>query len=155
MITAVDTNIMLDLLLPDEPHGQAALDLLDRAAQAGAVVMSEPVYAELALSFPDQRELDQFLGDAGLQLVGSRASTLYRAGMAWRDYTRRRPAALACPRCGNQQEVQCTRCGASLRPRQHIVADFIIGAHALLQADRLLTRDRRYYGTYFPDLTVG
>jgi predicted nucleic acid-binding protein len=38
-------------------------------------------------------------------------------------------------------------------PRR-ILADFLIGAHALLQADCLMTLDTRYYRQYFPELRL-
>ena len=154
MITAVDTNVLLDVLIPDAPHGDASERALAEALRAGAVVVSDPVYAELAVHFPEQEKLDRFLADTGLRLESSNAEALYRTGRAWSEYVRRRPA-LACPQCGATQEVRCDQCGASVQPRQHVVADFIIGAHALVQADQLLTRDRGYYATYFPELALG
>jgi len=153
MITAVDTNILFDVLIPDAPHGDQSERALAEALRAGAVVISDPVYAELAVHFPEQDKLDRFLADTGLRLEASKADALHRAGRAWSEYVRRRPA-LACPQCGATQDLHCDKCGASVQPRQHVVADFIIGAHALTQADRLLTRDRGYYATYFPELKL-
>jgi predicted nucleic acid-binding protein len=154
MITAVDTNILLDVLIPDAPHGDESERALAEALRSGAVVISDPVYAELAVHFPEKDKLHRFLADTGLRLEPSDAEALYRAGRAWSEYVRRRPA-IACPQCGATQEIHCDNCGASVQPRQHVVADFIIGAHALVQADQLLTRNRGYYATYFPELTLG
>ena len=155
MITAVDTNVLLDVLIPGAPHGDESERALAEAVRAGAIVISEPAYAELAAHFADRADLDGFLTDTGIRLEPSGAEALHRAGRAWSEYLRRRPATLACPHCGAPQEVRCDRCGASIQPRQHVVADFVIGAHAVIHGDRLLTRDRGYYGAYFPELKLG
>ena len=54
VITAVDTNILLDVLIPDAPHGDESERALAEAVRAGAVVISEAVYAELASSLRRQ-----------------------------------------------------------------------------------------------------
>jgi len=143
VITAVDTNILLDVLIPGSPQGDASESALTESLRAGATVISEAVYAELAAHFPSRGELDGFLEATGIRLEASGREALYLAGRAWREYAPRRGSWQSCPGCG-----------ARLEGRRHVVADFLIGAHASVPADRLLSRDRGYYRTYFPRLRV-
>ena len=154
MITAVDTNILLDLLIPDATYGDVAERALAEAAQEGAVVLCEVVYAELAAHFPSRGELDAFVLETRLRLEPSGQDALYRAGQAWAAYARRRASTPTCPRCGASTNPLCFNCGHPVLVRRHVLADFLIGAHAEVHADRLVTRDRGYFATYFPELRL-
>lgn len=155
MITAVDTNALLALLYEDE-HTDASESELRRAYRDGRVVITPIVYAELAADgyFESPSELDQFLEDLSIQLAEPSREALFRAGEKFQQYTDRRPDGLQCPSCGAQQTVRCDECGEGFTPRQHIAADFLIGGHATVDGDALVSFDSAFYETYFPSLTV-
>ena len=154
MITALDTNILLDILIPDAPQGEMSEKSLTHSLESGVVIISEVVYTELAAHFSMRGQIDLFLEETGISLCSSSAEALYLAGRTWREYLRRRTNTSVCPSCGTTQELRCIECGAVFVSRQHVIADFIIGAHAVTHADQLLTRDRGYYSTYYPDLQL-
>ncbi len=125
-----------------------------RAVDDGGAIIGETVFAELAVRFGSPAHVQAFLTDLGIAYVPSNRIALFRAGAAWRDYSARRPKGVSCPRCGRRTTVVCSSCSEAIAPRQHLIADFIVGAHAFTHADQLLTRDLGYYGTYFPDLVL-
>jgi hypothetical protein len=155
VITAVDTNAILALLY-DDGHADASERELRAAYRDGRVVITPVVYAELSADghFETVDELEAFLSDFSIGVTEPSREALFVAGEQFRAYTRRRPDGLQCPSCGTERSATCPDCGADLSPRQHVAADFLIGGHATADADRLVTFDSGFYGTYFPSVPV-
>jgi predicted nucleic acid-binding protein len=130
MITAVDTNVLLDILLPNDDFYEASADALQDAASEGSLVISDIVYAELCIHFETQRDCDAFLEDNEIRVQALVRESHFLASRAWRTY--------------RQQGGK----------RARILADFLIGAHAQKQATRLLSRDRGFYRKLFPSLDL-
>jgi hypothetical protein len=130
MITAVDTNVLLDILIPNPVLHEASLTALSAASNRGSLVVCDIVYAELLSQFSTRTECDNFLSNGEIQVERLTPDASFLAGRSWRAYRSR---------------------GGS---RTRILPDFLIGAHATLQASRLLTRDRGFYSGAYPDLEV-
>jgi predicted nucleic acid-binding protein len=155
LITALDTNVLLDLLIPNARFMADSKKALEESHGEGSLILCEAVWAELASQFESREEVETFLRDTGIQLVPATATALYGASCAWRQYSERRKDGVVCTVCGSvQRSATCEECREPLRARQHIVSDFLIGGHAQVLSDRLLTRDRGFYSTYFADLPL-
>jgi predicted nucleic acid-binding protein len=155
LITAVDTNILLDILIPGEPHSDSSKRLLDKHLASGKLILCEVVFAELAARFPSEQELKMFLAETGMRLVPSNEKSLHIAGMRWAEYARRsKRSQFSCSECGRSFSMHCPHCKAMVTRRQIVLSDFLIGSHALELADCLLSRDLGIYKSNFSDLKV-
>ena len=131
MITAVDTNVLVDILEPDPRHGVASADALARCLAEGTVVACDVVWAEVATVYgAKQAELLAALETLCIDYSEVTQEAALEAARHWHAYRSR---------------------GGS---RQRIAADFIVGAHALAQCERLLTRDRGFYRSSFSGLAI-
>ena len=130
MKSYIDTNILLDVILDDPIYGKTSRNLLAHHLDVGSLWICETVYAELVPQYDNQQELESDLFKSRIELDCSNNQIAYFAGLKWSEYR---------------------RAGGS---RQRVLPDFFVGAHAYLKGDCLLTRDRGFYKTYFPELKV-
>lgn len=129
MITAIDTSVLLDVLIDDPAHGSTSFDAIQKARLSGALVVCELVVSEICPVLREG-EVEQFLADMGIKMLPCSLESALLAGKIFGQYL--------------------VRGGKKGR----VVSDFLIGAHAQLQAERLLARDRGFFRDYFKKLKV-
>ena len=130
MLTAVNSSVLLDVLTDSPSHADSSERALRRAAQEGGLVICECALAEIRPAFANLQTIERFLTEWQLRLIPSSRESALLAGELFAAYLERG--------------------GRGGR----VIADFLIGPHARLHADRLLARDRGCLRDYFSRLEL-
>ena len=130
MITAVDSSVLLDVLTDAPTRAAASLEALRRALRSGPIVACPVVWAEVRAFFADVGRMNAAFASAGIAFDPFDEDSSNLAGAIWQLYRRQ----------GGR--------------RTRLIADFLIGAHAQVRTQRLLTRDRGFLRRYFDSLEV-
>jgi len=136
VLTAVDTNV-ISALWSKESAATGMEELLFSARREGGLVICAPVYAEL-LAYPGATKsfVEAFLQDTDIEVHTDLSLEVWtHAGEAFSAYAERR------------------RKDKAGHPKRLLV-DFVVGAHALLMTDRLLSLDANRYRTAYPELKL-
>jgi predicted nucleic acid-binding protein len=137
MTTALDTNVVVAYWGPDASLNMAVQAALESAFEGGNVMVAAPVFAELVAG-PGRSEefVNGFFEETGIAIDWQLDEAIWRsAGRAFRSYAERRR---------KHRDFGARR----------ILADFLIGAHAVAHSYRLLTMDERLYRAAFPTLKI-
>lgn len=129
MKTAVDSSVLFDIVKGAAGAG-AAQAALETALSRGSLCVCAVVVAELGRYFAADADLREFLADCRIDHDPMSMETALVAARIMRGYARNRG------------------------PRERTAPDFLIGAHALQQADALLTTDAGFFRNYFAGLAV-
>jgi predicted nucleic acid-binding protein len=130
MITAVDSSVILDVVTADSRFARKSARALREARRAGRLIVCETVIAEITPALQTEQTVRELMESWSLFFEASDLSVALLAGRIFRIYLDR---------------------GGSHR---RVVPDFLIGAHALGRANRLLARDRGYLRDYFSELIL-
>jgi hypothetical protein len=151
---AVDTNVLVYIYNGIPNYGRHYAELLGDLSAKYNLVIPKLVYGELSLIFSAAKQLNSFLSDTGIIIGDIEPKAYLIAAKRWDQYNKRR--VLICQKCGKKvQKLICRECGGEIKIRQHILTDFIIGAYALqTEEKKIVTSDRGYYSTCFPELTI-
>jgi predicted nucleic acid-binding protein len=129
MKTAVDSSILFDIV-KGAPGAGAAQAALETALAHGGLCVCAVVVAELGRYFSDEQDLRDFLAACQIDHDPMSMDAALEAARIMRGYARNKG------------------------PRERTAPDFLIGAHAIQQADALLTNDAGFFRQYFTGLSV-
>jgi hypothetical protein len=126
---AVDTSVLL-AIFKGEPRGELWLECLQSATESAVLLLSSVVFAEVRSFFPSDEACRKALRSLDLRHSPLTEEASLLAGKIFRAYRHE---------------------GG---PRKAILPDFLIAAHAAMQAESLATEDRGYLRTYFPSIRL-
>lgn len=126
---AIDSSVLIDLFSGNE-RAELAESCLRQCLIVGPVVVCDVVLAEVCTALKDGSETLPILESMSIHFSPMEAKSALRAGEMQRRYRRN----------GGK--------------RERTVPDFLVGAHALLQCNGLITRDGGFYREYFKGLRV-
>jgi predicted nucleic acid-binding protein len=122
----VDTNVLIDLVDEEKQWYDWSAGQLRHLSSVHELLVNSVIYAELAPAFASSHSLDSKIQDLELSFQEIPREALFVAGVAHRHYRQ------------------------TGGPRESILSDFFIGAHALVLGCGIITRDARRYRRYFP-----
>ena len=129
MKTAVDSSVLFDLV-KGAPGAAAAQTALEAALAQGSLCVCAVVVAELGRYFSSEQDLREFLQACQIDHDPLTMDVALEAARIMRGYAKNKG------------------------PRERTAPDFLIGAHAIKQADALLTTDAGFFRHYFEGLRV-
>ena len=129
MKTAVDSSVLFDIV-KGARGAPAAQTALEAALAHGSLCVCAIVVAELGRYFNRNEDLLAFLSDCQIEHDPIGMPAALGAAQIMRAYARNKG------------------------PRERVAPDFLIGAHAMHQADALLTTDGGFYRQYFTGLAL-
>ena len=133
---AIDSSVLIDLL-GNDARADSAEVCLRAALHDGPVAVSDVVISEVTAGLGHGSEMADAIEEMGIHFLPLEMRSAIRAGEMQRRYKER-----------------LLRQGESPRVRR-TVADFLVGAHALLQCSGgLITRDAGFFRDYFKGLKV-
>jgi predicted nucleic acid-binding protein len=128
-LIAVDTSVLVDVLTGDERFVDTSAAGLAHALGEGDVVVCDAVVAELHAMLDADSTMES-IATLGIRYLPTSEPAAVRAGHMQRRFRQR----------GGR--------------RERVLADFLIGAHAMMQCGALITRDDGFFRDYFKGLRV-
>ena len=128
---AIDSSALLDVLTDDLVFGEVSSAKLQSALERDDVVICDVVLAEIATKIEPVEDLLDALAELRVNFSGTSEQAALRAGIMQRRFRER----------GGKRN-------------ERVVSDFIVGAHALLQCNALITRDQGFFRDYFKGLKI-
>ena len=125
----VDSNVLLDILIPDPEWEEWSSAALAQVAESSLLVINPIIYSEVSVGFTRVEDLEAALPEE-LRREALPWDAAFLAGKAFLTYRR----------------------GSG--GKSSTLPDFFIGAHAAIRGYTLLTRDLRRFRTYFPTLAL-